>query len=70
MSGYIFLQKPGICPLNPNAFTDTDFAPSFVTDRPVPPEQENIVAVSNVNKLQIIYTFIHFIKNYLNRLFF
>ncbi|XP_039312519.1 uncharacterized protein LOC120359372 [Solenopsis invicta] len=36
MAGF---KKPGICPLNPNAFTDTDFALSFVTDRPVPPEQ-------------------------------
>lgn len=44
-------QKPGIYPLNPNVFTDMDFAPSYVTDRAVSSQQDNIIAVSNVNKL-------------------
>lgn len=29
-------KKAGISPYNPNIFTDQDFAPSFVTDRPMP----------------------------------
>lgn len=28
-------KKTGICPFNPNIFQDADFAPSFVTDRPL-----------------------------------
>lgn len=29
-------KKAGVCPFDPNIFTDEDFAPSFVTDRPMP----------------------------------
>ncbi|KAL4711355.1 hypothetical protein ACJJTC_019196 [Scirpophaga incertulas] len=29
-------KKAGISPYNPEIFTDEDFAPSFVTDRPMP----------------------------------
>ncbi|KYN17319.1 hypothetical protein ALC57_10394 [Trachymyrmex cornetzi] len=59
--------RVSIYPLNPNAFTDMDFAPSYVTDRVEAPQHENIVAVSNVNAIHYIYISY---KNYLNRLFF
>lgn len=39
-------KKTGICPYNPQVFTDEDFAPSFVTDRPLP-EATSSQAVSN-----------------------
>lgn len=39
-------HKSGIWPYNPNIFTDKEFAPFFVTDRP---QQENQLSVANPN---------------------
>nr|XP_053616775.1 uncharacterized protein LOC128678900 [Plodia interpunctella] len=44
MSGF---KASGVWPLNVDIFQDSDFAPSFVTDRPAPTEQsENAINVS------------------------
>ena len=34
-------EVTGISPYNPNVFQDDDFSPAFVTDRAMPPEENN-----------------------------
>lgn len=56
-------KKSGIFPYNPDVFSDIDFAPAYVTDRPVPPDEndnqgnqllENEPQVVNENPQELI----------------
>lgn len=42
-------QTAGIYPLNPDKFTDTDYMPSEVTDRPLPVENTEVVNASELS---------------------
>ncbi|XP_023240420.1 uncharacterized protein LOC111638880 [Centruroides sculpturatus] len=48
-------KKAGIWPYDPNIFTEDDFAPSFVTDRPLAPTHESVSAgITPINDIDII----------------
>lgn len=51
-------KKTGIWPYNPNIFTEEDFAPSYVTDRPLISTNDSTISQSDIslNNIEIAET--------------